>query len=161
MLSSRAMTIEDLEQVLSIEYSTFSNPWSKSSFVNELTHNDHSRYLVLLSDDCIVAYGGIWHVLDEAHITTIAVDPKFQRQGLGQIMLELLLTKAVSCGAADITLEVRESNLAAIKLYQKNGFFIGGRRVRYYSDNNEDALVMWKRDINKHQKIKKMVNKNA
>ncbi len=143
-MKSRLMTLEDLDQVLAIERKAYSTPWREETFVNELTNNDYSTYLVLEKDGIIVAYGGLWNVLDESHITNIAVDPFYQRQGYGQEMMDVLQAKAIELGAKNMTLEVRVSNVAAQKLYENNGFTVEGRRVRYYSDNNEDAIIMWK-----------------
>ncbi|QOR34688.1 ribosomal protein S18-alanine N-acetyltransferase [Clostridium sp. 'deep sea'] len=152
MLNHRPMLQSDLDNITRIEHLTYTNPWSKNTFITELTHNDHSSYMVLLKNETIIAYGGLWQVLDESHITTIAVDPNYQGKGYGNTMLNILFSKAVTNGATSITLEVRESNEKAINLYKKNGFLVGGRRIKYYSDNNEDALVMWKKDINKLHK---------
>ncbi len=93
--------------------------------------------------DTIRGFAGMWILLDEAHITTIGVDPDYQGQGLGELLFVALMDEALQRGATWVTLEVRVSNQAALALYRKYGFTIQGRRPRYYSDNNEDAYIMW------------------
>jgi len=91
----------------------------------------------------IVGFAGMWHMFDEAHITTIGVEPEQRGKGLGELMLVVLIDEAIRRGASWLTLEVRVSNEAAQALYLKYGFTVHGTRKRYYSDNNEDAYVMW------------------
>lgn len=146
-MKARVMQVDDLPQVMAIERRAYSSPWRKETFLNELTNNLYSTYMVLEEDGIIIAYGGLWTVLDESHVTNIAVDPLYRRQGYGERMMEVLERKAVELGASSMTLEVRVSNEAAQRLYEKIGFKVEGRRVNYYSDNNEDALIMWKYDI--------------
>ena len=94
------------------------------------------------TDDCILGYAGLWFMVDEAHITTIAVRPEWRRHGAGEAMLIALTEKALSRGERVLTLETRVSNEEAQKLYEKYGFTVTGQRLRYYSDNQEDALIM-------------------
>jgi ribosomal-protein-alanine N-acetyltransferase len=96
----------------------------------------------------IIGFAGLWLMVDEAHITTIAMHPDFRRRGLGEFMLVSLIDIAYSIGAKWVTLEVRVSNHSAQNLYRKYGFREAGLRHRYYSDNQEDALIMWTDDIN-------------
>ncbi|RRR76359.1 MAG: ribosomal-protein-alanine N-acetyltransferase [Candidatus Viridilinea halotolerans] len=96
----------------------------------------------------IVGYGGVWLTVDDAHITTIAVDPVYRGQGIGELLLNALIDHAYDLGAHQITLEVRISNTSAQRLYLKYGFQPGGTRPRYYTDNSEDALIMWTEAIN-------------
>lgn len=96
----------------------------------------------------IVGYGGVWLTVDDAHITTIAVDPVYRGQGVGELLLNALIDHAYDLGAHQITLEVRISNTSAQRLYLKYGFQPGGTRPRYYTDNSEDALIMWTEAIN-------------
>lgn len=96
----------------------------------------------------IVGYGGVWLTVDDAHITTIAVAPQYRGQGLGELLLNGLIDNAFDLHATTLTLEVRVSNIAAQQLYAKYGFQIGGRRLRYYTDNREDALIMSTESIN-------------
>jgi ribosomal-protein-alanine acetyltransferase len=106
--------------------------------------NRLASYLVVRADGVasVIAYGGIWLMVDEAHITTFAVDPAWRRQGVGETLLLALLDLAVARHAREATLEVRLSNLPARRLYEKYGFRPVGLRPRYYSDNGEDALIM-------------------
>lgn len=154
MLEYRAMKVSDLDEVLAIEKRSFSNPWSRFAFYNELVHNDYAHYLVALEAGRVVGYGGLWLILDEAHITNIAVQPELRGRGYGQEILTALLGWAKALGARAVTLEVRESNKVAQNLYLKNGFSARGRRRRYYSDNNEDAIVMWKEDLSQVKMLK-------
>jgi ribosomal-protein-alanine N-acetyltransferase len=111
--------------------------------VNELRDNKLAHYFVGRLDGRIVAYGGIWVILEDSHVTTIAVVPELRGQRLGEELLVRLLDEAIAHGASWITLEVRESNDPAQRLYRKYGFTVVSTRRGYYSDNNESALVMW------------------
>lgn len=91
----------------------------------------------------IIGFAGMWHVLDEAHVTTIGVLPRYQGHGLGELLFLFLIDEAMKRGATWLTLEVRVSNYGAQQLYRKYGFTIQGKRQRYYTDNNEDAYIMW------------------
>lgn len=95
------------------------------------------------SDTPLIGYGGLWVTLDEGHITVLAVDPPYRQRGVGELLLNSLIDAALEMQATVLTLEVRESNTAAQQLYLKYGFAPAGRRVRYYTDNGEDALIMW------------------
>jgi [ribosomal protein S18]-alanine N-acetyltransferase len=137
------MTAEDLPAVLRIETLSFSTAWPPNAFANEIRDNKLAHYFVGRLDDRIVAYGGIWVILEDSHVTTIAVHPDYRGLKLGEEMLLRLLDEAIALGASWITLEVRESNETAQKLYRKYGFTTVSTRRGYYSDNNENALVMW------------------
>jgi [ribosomal protein S18]-alanine N-acetyltransferase len=137
-----SMQVGDLEAVQRIEEASFSTPWPPNAYHSELMTNRLASYLVARIDREIVAYGGMWVMVDEAHITTFAVDPAWRRQGIGERLLLALLDLARDRHAREATLEVRLSNLAARRLYEKYGFRPVGLRPRYYSDNNEDALIM-------------------
>lgn len=139
------MTLEHLADICEISIFSFPIPWSYDSFKRELK-NKLASYLVVLNNDKVIAYGGIWVILEEAHITNIAVHPDYRNQGIGEVLLDSLLEKAYERGAKEITLEVRVSNLHAQWLYKKVGFVEEGIRKNYYEDNREDALIMWKRD---------------
>jgi ribosomal-protein-alanine N-acetyltransferase len=146
--SPRALLIEtmaqgDLPAVLRIEGVSFSTSWPLNAFANEIRDNKLAHYFVGRLDGRIVAYGGIWVILEDSHITTIAVHPDYRGLKLGEEMLLKLLDQAISEGASWITLEVRESNEVAQKLYRKYGFTTVSTRRGYYSDNGENALVMW------------------
>lgn len=133
--------------ILEIEARVNTAPWSEKSFQNELTHA-HGVFLVALVEGNVVGYGGFWMVIDEAHITTIAVSPDFQRKGIGRKLMIELLTRAKSRGMACSTLEVRAGNVPAISLYEDLGYVQSARRKSYYPDNQEDAIVMWLHELN-------------
>lgn len=142
LLEITPMSLQDLESVLEIERSTFSFPWPQNSFYREIVNNDYAHYFAvrLKGENIIIGYGGIWVLLDEAHITTLAVHPHYRQAGAGSFLLSRLLEEALSRGAHQVFLEVRDSNLAARKLYEKYDFKITGRRKNYYY--HEDALLM-------------------
>ena len=131
-----------LPQILAIEKESNSAPWSERSFRNELEHA-YGIFIVAILNSKVVGYGGIWLVVDEAHVTNIAIDPEQRRQGIGKRLMVELLEAAKAAGMACSTLEVRASNEAAIKLYEQLGFVNAATRKGYYPDNKEDAVVMW------------------
>ncbi|HEY8732253.1 MAG TPA: ribosomal protein S18-alanine N-acetyltransferase [Candidatus Limnocylindria bacterium] len=137
------MTLDDIDPVQEVERSSFPVPWPANAFRHELTQNRNARYIVARSADQIVGYAGLWLMVDEAHVTTFAVHPDHRRRRIGERLLQRLFEVAVVMNAEWLTLEVRASNLPAQKLYEKYGFRRAGVRRRYYSDNNEDALIMW------------------
>mgnify|MGYP001488446008 CR=1 FL=1 len=137
------MRVTDVPEVLHVEELCFTTPWPRNAFHNELTQNKLAHYFVGRCGEHIVAYGGLWVILEDAHITTVAVHPEYQRQRYGERLVIRLLDEAIERGACWITLEVRESNAAAQNLYKKYGFTVVNTRRGYYSDNNENALVMW------------------
>lgn len=137
------MRLEHVPSVLHVESLCFVTPWPRNAFQNELTENKLAHYFVGYSGEELVAYGGLWVILEDAHITTVAVHPAQQRQRYGERILIRLLDEAIERGACWITLEVRESNVAAQNLYKKYGFTVVNTRRGYYSDNDENALVMW------------------
>jgi ribosomal-protein-alanine N-acetyltransferase len=137
------MTASDITDVLRIERASFSTTWPSDAFFNELTTNKLAHYFVGRIDGKTVAYGGIWVIFEDSHVTTIAVDPAFRGKKYGEVMLLKLIDEAIARGAAWMTLEVRESNVSAQQLYRKYGFTTVTTRKGYYSDNNENALVMW------------------
>lgn len=139
----RKMTLSDVDQVYDVEKLTFSLPWSRDSFQNELSHNHFAHYLVLELEGKVVGYGGMWLIGDEAHITNIAIAPEFRGRKWGEKLLVAMKHYAIHRGAVAMTLEVRISNHVAQSLYQKFGFEKTGIRPKYYSDNGEDALIMW------------------
>jgi len=137
------MTIEDIEAVMRIEHATFPTPWSRSAFYNEIVINHFATYLLLEVGEEVAGYCGVWVIIDEAHITNIALHPEYRGLKLGEALLNKAIHFAKSRGALKITLEVRVSNIVAQNLYRKFGFEEGGIRKNYYTDNQEDALVMW------------------
>jgi ribosomal-protein-alanine N-acetyltransferase len=137
------MKMADLDDVMEIEQASFSLPWSRLMFERELADNKHSHFMVARSGLDIVGYIGLWMVLEEAHIVTIAVRSDFRRKGIGSILMMMALSIAVRLGANRATLEVRVTNLPAQELYRKFGFITVAIRKSFYSDTGEDAYVMW------------------
>ena len=142
-ITFRKMTVEDLDDVLEVEVNSFATPWSRDAFFNELTKNQFAHYLVAEVDQKVVGYCGVWIIVDEAHITNIALLPDYRGLKLGEALLDRIIELARELGALRITLEVRVSNERAQNLYRKFGFEDGALRKQYYTDNMEDAVVMW------------------
>ena len=140
----RAMTEEDIDAIVEIEKEAFSTPWSKESFLTEIRDNLLAKYIVAEIENKVVGYGGIWLILTEGHITNIAVKKEYQGLGIGNKLVEGLIIYCTSRGIDSMTLEVRKSNIVAQNLYKKYGFIYYGIRPKYYSDNNEDAIIMWR-----------------
>jgi [ribosomal protein S18]-alanine N-acetyltransferase len=137
------MNAGDIPEVLRIERQAFTTQWPADAFYNELNTNKVAHYFVGRLEENVVAYGGIWVTLEDSHITTIAVDSDFRGRKFGELLLLYMIDEAISRSASWMTLEVRESNVAAQRLYRKYGFTTVATRKSYYSDNNESALVMW------------------
>ncbi len=140
----RPMQTRDLIAVWEIEKLCFSIPWTKNAFLIEIADNRCARYFAAHIDEKVIGYGGMWLMIDEAHITNIAVHPSYRKMGVGYSILKAMIYEALRNGADKMTLEVRVSNRKALNLYSRVGFRAEGVRKRYYSDNNEDALIMWK-----------------
>lgn len=143
----RPMTAADIDEVLEIERLCFPTPWSREAFRIEIEQNRCAHYFVAVCQDKIVGYGGMWVIIDEAHITNVAVHPSYRGRGIGEAIMRSLIEAAISLGAVRMTLEVRVSNKIAQNLYEKLGFRAVGIRKRYYSNNDEDALIMWNEHI--------------
>lgn len=139
----RLMIDDDLDDVMIIEEACFKTPWSKEAFDSELNTNSKARYMVIYHEGNIVGYGGMWFILDEAHITNIAIHPSHEGKGLGSILVDSMIDYAKSNHIKSMTLEVRESNDRARGLYTKLGFMDCGKRPNYYQDSKEDAVIMW------------------
>ena len=139
----RPMAVGDIDAVAEMEKLVFTLPWSRDAFRRELEENVVARYLVLEERGRILAYGGIWLVIDEAHLTNVAVHPQARGRGFGERLVRALMRLASDTCMGMITLEVRRSNAAAQALYRKVGFEDVGYRKRYYEDNQEDALIMY------------------
>jgi ribosomal-protein-alanine N-acetyltransferase len=137
------MATSDIAAVTRIERACFSTVWPSDAFYNELSTNKLARYFVGRLEDRVVGYGGIWVILEDSHITTLAVDPEYRGRRFGEVLLLRLIDEAIEHGAAWMTLEVRESNMIAQRLYRKYGFTTVTMRTGYYSDDNESALIMW------------------
>ncbi len=142
-LTFRLMTVDDIDQVYEIEKLSFTLPWTKESFYHEMENNDYAYYVIAETEDGIVGYCGMWLILDECHVTNIAILPEERGKKYGERLMEEAIKVAKSKGAELMTLEARVSNHAAQNLYRKLGFQNGGIRKRYYTDNLEDAIVMW------------------
>ncbi len=140
-----AMTLQDLPRVREIEQDAFAVPWPKDAYRAELEENQVACYLVARDGaDEVVGFAGMWVIFDEAHVTTIAVDRRRRGERIGERLLLALIDHALGRGARWMTLEVRPSNDVALALYRKFGFREVALRKRYYSDNGEDALIMWR-----------------
>lgn len=140
----RAMEERDLDRIMEIEKDCFTTPWSRESFLLEITENMLAKYIVAEIDGIVAGYGGIWMIIGEGHITNIAVESKYRRMGVGKKILEGLIKLSKRMFVTSMTLEVRESNYVAQSLYEQYGFKKHGRRPKYYADDGEDAIVMWK-----------------
>lgn len=142
------MTLADLDEIMVLENACFSAPWPRRAFRSDLK-NTYARYVVLRAagSSAILGYAGLWLIIDEAHVTTIAVHPGYRRRSLGELLLLHLFDLAAGFDIRFITLEVRAGNQAAQGLYRKYGFRQEGVRRRYYTDTGEDALIMWSGDL--------------
>ncbi|MCT4605077.1 MAG: ribosomal protein S18-alanine N-acetyltransferase [Marinisporobacter sp.] len=140
------MTLEDIEDVFEVEQRSFSVPWTKDAFIAEIKYNEKARYVVLEIEGKVLGYGGFWKILDEGHITNIAIDPDIRGKGYSHLIIEELLKIAQEEKIVGMTLEVRASNKVAQGLYEKYGFQSRGIRPKYYQDNGEDALIMWRNE---------------
>jgi [ribosomal protein S18]-alanine N-acetyltransferase len=136
------MTVADLDEVQSVERASFAMPWPAYALRQEVETNRLAHYLVLRVGARVIGYAGIWLMADEAHVTTFAIRPEWRRRGLGARLMLGVMRLAEGLSASVVTLEVRMSNIAAQRLYQRFGLHPVGVRPRYYSDNAEDALIM-------------------
>jgi [ribosomal protein S18]-alanine N-acetyltransferase len=141
------MRSEHVASVLDVENRVYPQPWTPSMFLSELDQPAKCDYTVAMAGDSLVGYTGLNYVDDEAHVTTIAVDPLFQGTGIATALMKHNVQLCLSRGIKAMTLEVRVSNEPAKKLYQRFGFAPVGVRKRYYSNPTEDALIMWVYDI--------------
>ncbi|MEY4479745.1 MAG: hypothetical protein RLZZ267_423 [Bacillota bacterium] len=144
MVVFRQMEVADVEAICAIEQESFNIPWTREAFMNELTNNMLAKYMVLEVDGVVAGYVGMWLIVDEAHITNIAIASAYRGRGYGEQLMTELAALAQYMGMRAMTLEVRVSNQVAINLYTKIGFENAGIRKGYYSDNGEDAMVMWR-----------------
>ncbi|WP_017651564.1 ribosomal protein S18-alanine N-acetyltransferase [Fortiea contorta] len=150
-LEIQSLTQEHLNVIVELDQACFGGLWTIDAYKRELD-SPNSDFLGLfspLSSSQLLGMGCFWSILEEAHITILAIHPQYHRQGLGQALLYSLLKTASDRGLERATLEVRVSNQPAISLYQKFGFKTAGRRRGYYQDNGEDALVLWLSDLQK------------
>lgn len=141
------MELKHVDGVMEVEHLSFALPWSQNSFIQEVTSNEFAHYIVAVENDRVIGYAGMWQIQDEGHITNIAVHPEFRGLHIGKNLMTELIDLARSLGINAMTLEVRKSNEIAKNLYKSFGFMEAGVRKRYYSDNNEDAIIMWNEGI--------------
>jgi ribosomal-protein-alanine N-acetyltransferase len=139
----RLMKVEDIDKVMAVEQASFSTPWSADAFLNEVINNHFAYYIVAEVEKRIVGYCGVWVIIDEAHITNVAVLPDYRGKKIGEQLLINMINLSMMYGAKKMTLEVRVSNHVAQALYKKLGFEEHGIRKGYYTDNHEDAIIMW------------------
>lgn len=138
----RRMNEIDIDGVLLVEEQCFTTPWSRAGFVAEMK-NELSYYLVMIESGKIIGYAGMWIIVDEAHVTNVAILSEYRGRRLGERLMGELIQHAKARGAVSMTLEVRTTNITAQSLYEKFGFTSRGVRRNYYTDNQEDALIMW------------------
>ncbi|MBM7870319.1 ribosomal-protein-alanine N-acetyltransferase [Clostridium pascui] len=143
----RAANLEDIFSIYEISTLCFPISWSITSIKGELTSNTHARYVVAVENGIVVGFAGLWIIVDEGHVTNIAVHPDFRRKGIGTLLMDKLMFISKNENLIGLTLEVRKSNLSAQNLYKQFGFVEEGVRKNYYSDNGEDAIIMWKHYI--------------
>lgn len=158
------MALKDVPEVAAMEKLVFTMPWSARAFEYELRYNAMAHFVVarqkpdvaprdreqvrwwggrrLLSPRPVLGYAGLWMIVDEGHVCTLAVQPDWRGRRLGELLLVTLIERSCALNASVVTLEVRTSNLVAQQLYRKYGFSVVGLRKGYYSDNHEDALIM-------------------
>src|SRR3954451_6474788 len=137
----------DIDAIVELEHASFTNPWSRETLVWELENSDVTRvYLLKDQADRAIAFCIAWVIFDELHINTLAVRPENRRQGVATLLLESVMAEAAGEGARRATLEVRESNAAALQLYDRLGFAVKGRRPGYYTNPPEDALILWREE---------------
>ncbi|MDF2949208.1 MAG: rimI [Sedimentibacter sp.] len=144
MVSIRGMRYDDLDQITEIEKICFSLPWSKNSFEQELK-NELAYYQCAEENGKIMGYMGMWKIIDECHITNVAMLPEYRNRGIASLLISKMIEICKCSEIHNMTLEVRQSNLPAISLYEKFGFVSVGKRPRYYMKPIEDAIIMWKK----------------
>lgn len=137
------MNESHIDDIMEIENDSFAIPWSRREVEKELTNN-LAIYVVAIDDGKVIGYGGMWHIVNEGHVTNIAVHKDHRKMGVGNAIVNKLSEIAVEKEMMGLTLEVRKSNVSALELYKKNGFKLEGIRPEYYEDNKEDAYIMWK-----------------
>ena len=143
MIDIHFMKAHHLDEICRIEEDTFSIPWTRGDFENELV-NKIAIYIVAVENNSVIGYAGMWHVVNEGHIVNVAVKAENRQQGVGTQLIIRLIEIATEKEMMGLTLEVRMSNTAGQRLYNKFGFRPEGIRKRYYSDTGEDAVIMWK-----------------
>ena len=148
MIVERMSGDSDLDAVAALEASSFTNPWTREMLERELVQPTSARvYVLRLPEAGVAAFCSCWVIADELHINTIAVDASRRRQGLGRALMQHVLAAVAREGVRRATLEVRRSNLAALGLYGDLGFDVAGVRKRYYTNPEEDALILWRQTV--------------
>lgn len=137
------MTVDDIDDIMEIEKQTFSSRWPRSIYYAEIVENPFAHYYTIKYDGKIVGYAGIWLMKEGAQVTNIAISPDYQGKKLGEKLFSFIFQKALNFGCDNLSLEVRKSNVVAQNLYKKFGLVPAGIRKGYYTDNNEDAILMW------------------
>lgn len=138
----------DLDLVASLEARCFTNPWSRDMLARQLAESQTTRVFVLrLPGVPVAAFCSCWFLVDELHVNTLVVDFPFRRQRLGLLLMHHVLVDAARSGVRRATLEVRESNVAARRLYERLGFTVTAKRPKYYTEPEEDALILWREDL--------------
>lgn len=141
----KEMVENDIDSVVFIDNACFSVPWTKFDFRREFNENAHiANYFIAVVDSKVVGFAGVWHIINEGHITNVAVLPEYRKNGIAKMLVEKVIEFANINEMIGITLEVRISNTNAQKLYTQFGFKIDGFRKNYYKDPSEDAVIMWK-----------------
>ena len=139
---------QQIDEVLSIEQASFTNPWTREMYLADLENEDVSYCYLARDEHChVVGFCSVWRVAEELHINNLAVKPEFRRRGAATALLKHALGEGARFGARRATLEVRRSNDAARLLYERFGFTVGGIRRGYYSKPIEDALVLWRESL--------------
>lgn len=146
----RSMREKDVDGIMEIEKVSFgTHHWTENSFKSEIQNSTGTYYSLIDTDnaDKLIGYCGFWIIMDESHVTTIAIHKEYRRKHLGELLLQQIIDHSKDHHAKWITLEVRASNIGAQKLYSKYKFTFCGTRKKYYQDNDEDAMIMWTEDI--------------
>lgn len=135
---------KDVDDIAEMETICFAHPWSRDSIMQEITSNEMAHYIVAVMDGRVIGYVGAWQILDEGHITNVAVRPEYRGNHIGSTLIGVMIELGNRIGMVRFTLEVRSSNEPAKALYRNFGFKEAGLRKGYYEDNGEDAVIMWR-----------------
>ena len=150
MVFERLSDERDLDEVAALEARCFTNPWTRDMLARELAQSDVACiFLLRLPDRQLAGFCSCWIVADELHVNTLVIDLPYRQRGLGVGLMQWVMEEAARRGATRATLEVRESNEAARRLYASLGFEVVARRSRYYSQPDEDALILWRENLAK------------
>ena len=138
-----SLTDQYIDEMMEIENLSFTQPWSKASYLKDLNENPFAYYSGCLYQGKLIGYAGVWQVMDEGHISNVAVHPGFRGKHVGELLIRDIFCFCLEHGIARVTLEVRKSNVSAQKLYERLNFQCVGVRPKYYTDNDEDAYIYW------------------